>query len=139
MNGVTFTNSSFDVAGADARPLYTGVDISNIAVPSTAVTFVLHAPGLDPSAALAITGQTQAMPGFPFTDPLGNWQPGVKLTSADGATFTGTATFPQGAKLQYKAIAVTNGTLDWERQSLGNRSAVIPAESAATIDLTWQN
>lgn len=139
VNGVTFANSSFTVAGADARPLYSGVDIANIAIPTSTVTFVLHAPGFAPGTQFAITGQTEAMPGFPITDLLTGWKSGIALSSTDGRTFTATAQLPQGAQFQYKAIATTNGTTDWERQQAGNRAAVIPGQAATTIDLTWQN
>ena len=146
---MSFVDTAFSLAGTDVRPMFSGDDVAAVGVVST-VTFVVHtaagAPALDPSeATLAITGATTE-PTYALapSDPLGNWThagPALALTpsKSDKTTYTGTATIAQGATLSYKTIATENGKTTYERSSAGNRSATIPATSATTIDIDWQN
>jgi polygalacturonase len=149
VRNVSFLDTVFTLAGTDVRPMLSGDDVADVGAVST-VTFVVHtaagAPALELSeATLAITGATTE-PTYALapSDPLGNWThagPAVALapSKSDPTTYSGTAIIPQGATLAYKTIATENGKTTYERSSAGNRAATIPATSATTIEIDWQN
>jgi hypothetical protein len=148
---VTFVNSTIGGYHPDARPIFSAIDTSALAVPACDVTFVLrtdvNAPSYDPASDSFRVVGAATVAGVVATDPLGNWSAasgGVALTrTTDDPSgryrFSGHATLPQGAPLQFKAVVGSGASVTWERAALGNRSAVVPSTAATEIDLDWQN
>ena len=152
-DGVTFTNTAIVVAAGAARPLTAAVDVTNLAAPQCDVTFTVrtdvNAPTYDPKVdGFHLLGRTTAPAGIPaiVTDPLGTWKvaaglPLVQTTSDPSGRFrfTGHASLPQGATIDFKTIVGDGATVRYERASAGNRQLVVPVAPRATVDIDWQN
>ncbi len=84
----------------------------------------------DPGQSLFIVG------GVPT---LGSWDPGaaVALTKEDAGTWTGTATLPGSATVEFKYLRKNaDGTVVWESDP--NRSVATPSGGTVTFDDTWR-
>jgi Glycosyl hydrolases family 28 len=153
-DGVTFTNTAIDVSPADARPLTVAVDVTNFAAPACDVTFTvrtdLNAPAYDPGTdAFRILGRTTPPTGIGTlaADAISDWKatlPGLNLvqTTSDPTgrfRFTGHASFPQGATLDFKTVVGEGAALRYERVRAGNRQLVVPVAPTATVDIDWEN
>jgi hypothetical protein len=148
-DGVSFTRTTIDPASADSRTQLRAIDVLDLAPPSCDVTFVVHtareAPAFDDTIdTMHVLGRTAPPPGVDAlggADALGAWKAasGGILTRADASTFTGHASVPQGAPIEFKAVVMDGAAVAYERNHLGNRTATIPYAATATVDLTWQN
>ncbi|CAN5925300.1 hypothetical protein BH11MYX4_BH11MYX4_24240 [soil metagenome] len=129
--------------------------VHNPRVPQCEVTFTVRtdigAPGFDPNnEALRILGQTTPPRGVTELggpDPLSNWKatdPGLDLaqtTSDPGGRFrfTGHASFPQGAAIEFKAVVGKNEAVRFELNGQGNRTFTVPNTTTANVDIDWTN
>ena len=129
--------------------------VHNPRVPQCEVTFTvrtdINAPGFDPnSEALRILGQTTPPKGIGelgAPDPLSNWKaidPGLDLsqTTSDATgrfRFTGHASFPQGAAIEFKAAVGKNEAVRFERNNQGNRLVAVPNATTLNVEIDWQN
>jgi alpha-amylase len=85
----------------------------------------------------ADAGQSVYLVGAPAS--LGSWDPGaaVPLTQVDATTWTGTATLPGSATVEFKYIRKnTDGSVVWESDP--NRSVATPSGGTITFDDTWR-
>jgi hypothetical protein len=144
-DGVSFTRTTIDVDATDARTQLHTSDVTNLLSPQCDVTFTVHAPpALSPGDSLRILGRTALPAGIDAplaSDPLGGWNAAattVLLTPAGGA-YTGHASLPQGASIEFKAVVVNPSQTTYERNHLGNRQAVVSDASSGTIEFDWQN
>lgn len=82
-------------------------------------------------------GQSLYIVGAPAT--LGSWDPSaaVPLTQVDASTWTGTATLPGSATVEFKYIRRNaDGSVVWESDP--NRSVATPSGGTVTFDDTWR-
>jgi hypothetical protein len=145
-DNVSFVRTTIDVAGADARTQIHTSDVTNLTPPQCDVTFIVHAPPAPATGeAVRVLGRTSLPLGIDVplaADPLGAWKAAATtavLTPAGGDAYTGHASLPQGASLDFKTV-ITDGTqTTYERNHLGNRQAAVPNAATATIEFDWQN
>jgi glucose/arabinose dehydrogenase len=123
-------------------------------VPACEVTFNVHtdfnSPNFNPQTdTFHILGVTTVQQGAPQLqkDPLTNWSAnlgGITLSQTDSDpqghfVFTGHASFPQGAHIEFKATVGQDERQNFERNGQGNRTADIPSQDTQVIDFFWQN
>jgi hypothetical protein len=122
--------------------------------PASEVTFNVHtdfnSPNFNPATdTFHILGVTTVPPGAPAIgkDPLTNFSAnlgGITLAQTDSDpqghfVFTGHATFPQGAHIEFKATVGQDERQNFERFGQGNRVADIDKSGTQVIDFAWQN
>ena len=129
--------------------------VHNPRVPECEITFTVRtdvgSPQFDPNnEALRILGQTtppQGMGSLGGPDPLSNWRaadPGLDLTQTDSDPtgrfrYTGHASFPQGARIEWKAVVGKNESVRFELFGAGNRQLVVPNTTTTTMEFDWTN
>jgi hypothetical protein len=129
--------------------------VHNPRVPECEVTFTIRTdfnqPVFDPNnEAFRILGQTtppQGMGSLGGPDPLSNWKsadPGLDLHQTDSDPsgrfrFTGHASFPQGAQLEFKGVVGKNESVRFELLGQGNRQFTVPNDTTAEVDFDWAN
>ncbi len=121
---------------------------------SCLVTFNLvtdiNSPVFDPNLdSFHVLGQSTAAPGAPpiTKDPLSNFSAnlgGITLvrngsTAQGNFIFSGQASFPQGASLQFKATVGQDERQRFELFGQGNRAFAVPAAGTADVTINWAN
>ena len=143
-----------DGAAINAINAWVG-QVHNPRVPECEVTFTIRTdidqPQFDPNnEALRVLGQTtppQGMGSLGGPDPLSNWRaadPGLDLSQTDSDPngrfrFTGHASFPQGARIEFKGVVGKNESVRFELNGQGNRQLVVPSTTTTTVEFDWTN